>query len=256
MNLQSKLLLLVVAVSLTQVALAQQLKSSDYYAGIKEVDASRLWHAAADKKRNDSASVTPPEPLGFIGDHYQRFYIHYTTVVKNKTNRYQYIVHGKTKVKDQICNFTGTITIVKAGLYKEQADKRFKQGFVECVVDFSEDSTQKSAGSFKGKLTSKFYLDKKEHLEYDDILLDADGYYNNQCEATWTAYGSKISKKVNWGDYRIPASKALDSGDGEFAVNKNYLAYGWQNYAAAWSGDPENESAKNAQLKELAHWWE
>lgn len=256
MNVQRKSTLLLLILGLVQIVNGQQLRVVDYFTGIKEVDLSQVWLAVTDRIQDSSIESLPPEPLGFIGDHYQRFYIHYTAVVKSKTNLYQYIVHGKTKVKDLICNFTGTITIIQAGIYRDQVDKNYKQGYVKCLISFAEDSTQKSTGSFRGKLTSKFCLNENNRVLYDDLLLGADGYFNNQCEAVWTSYETKARKTVNWGDYRIPAAKALDIGDGEFAVNKAYLTFGWQNYSTAWSGDAENETTKLAQQKEQAQWWE
>jgi len=256
MNIQVRFILLLLTLSLAQVSRAQIPKAADYLAAIKKVDLSRVWLSVNEPVGEESIESLPPEPLGFIGDHYQRFYIHYTAVVKSNRDLCQYIVHGKTKVKDNMCSFSGTITIVKAGFYTEQADKNYKQGFVECLISFSEDSTQSSSGSFRGKLISRFCVNKKGLVEYDDLLLGADGYFNNQCQAVWTSYETKTRKTVNWGDYRIPAAKALDIGDGEFAVNKAYVAFGWQSYSTAWSEDPDKETTKVAQQKELAHWWE
>jgi hypothetical protein len=59
-----------------------------------------------------------PEPLGFIGVNYQRFYLHYTSVRPAPGQHYGYQVSGKTQVKTNVCPFTGTITVVKAQLYK------------------------------------------------------------------------------------------------------------------------------------------
>lgn len=245
---------LMISFSQTEVATAQPLMSSDYYGSIKNYDAGKLWYTNIDEKSVEATIA--PEPLGFIGPAYQRFYIHYLTVTKDKLNPYQYRVTGKTKVKDIVCCFNGTITIVKAGIFKKQFDYRYKQGFIECRIDLYEDSTTTGSGFFSGRLVSKFYLDEKGKLQYDDLLFGADGYFNNQCEASWTSYRTHTSKRVNWGDYRIPASKELDIGDGEFAVNNKYIANGWQNYKTAWSGDREEAATKHAQQIEEKHWWE
>jgi len=118
-------LLLLLSISLAIVSQAQPGASIDYFSQIKALDLTRVWIAVDGPKNVES---TPPEPLGFIGEHYQRFYIHYTSVVKNKSFPNQYNVRGKTKVKDQVCSFSGTITITKARLYKEQTDKNFQTG--------------------------------------------------------------------------------------------------------------------------------
>ncbi|MEO6819456.1 MAG: hypothetical protein ABI204_06995 [Ginsengibacter sp.] len=241
---------------LVQTGYSQKKVSTDYYAAVKKADLSKLWFNDEKQPENDSISVTLPEPLGFIGENYQRFYIHFISVKKSAANPYQYIVTGKTKVKENISSFSGIINVVKAGIYKKQVDKSYKQGFVECNVIFYEDSLQKSAGFFKGKLTSNFFLDERNLVWYDDIELGADGFFNNQCEAIWTSYKTLKSKKCNWGDYRIPQSKALDSGDGEFAVNKKYDLFGWKNYRIAWSDDPWVKGTGQPREAENKHWWE
>ncbi|MEO7049458.1 MAG: hypothetical protein ABI091_29410, partial [Ferruginibacter sp.] len=86
-----------------QICYSQKIASTDYYNAIKKADLNKLWFNAENQPENDSISVTLPEPLGFIGDTYQRFYIHFISVKQNKLNPYQYIVTGKTKVKENIC---------------------------------------------------------------------------------------------------------------------------------------------------------
>jgi len=247
--------ILSLAFCMVELATAQKLVSTDYYTGIKNHNLSPLWYTLSESSKADVMDITVPEPLGFIGEEFQRFYIHYTSISKSKTNPYEYLVVGKTKVKENICNFTGTITIVKSGIYKEQSDPRYRQGFVECRVDFYEDSSRPFTGFIKGKLTTKFYLDEKRVIQYNDLLFGADLFYNNQCEASWTSYASHKSKRANWGDYRIPASRELDIGDGEFIVAKSYVKNGWINYATAVSGDPDNKATEIARQKELDHWW-
>jgi len=251
-----KFILLTVTLGCTLVSMAQQMHAANYYGRSAEHDFSKLWFIANGKKNYTNMETVLPEPLGFIGKQYQRFYIHYTSLTKCKTNPCQYNVMGKTMVKDNVCNFIGTITIVKAGIYKEQLDNRFQQGFVECRVELYEDSTQKGSGFFNGKLVSKFYLDEMEKVEYDDLVFGADGYFNNQCISTWTNYKTHETKLCNWGDYWIPGSEMLNIGDGEFMVADKYTKNGWQNYKVAISGNPENAATKKAERKESLHWWQ
>jgi hypothetical protein len=256
MHLNFSLAFVLIFFMMGRSAYSQKRESSDYYAGLKMADASKLWYNDIDQPQSDSSAAALPEPLGFIGDNFQRFFIHFITVKKSNANPYQYIITGKTKVKENTCQFSGIIQIVKARLFKEQVDKKYKQGSVECTILFYEDSMQNSTGFFKGKLTSKFYLDERNQLFYDDLEIGADGYRNNQCEALWTSYATRKTKKCNWGDYRIPQCKALDSGDGEFAVNKKYNLFGWKNYRIALSDDPWVKGTGQARKAEKKHWWE
>jgi hypothetical protein len=36
--------------------------------------------------------------LGFIGENYQRFHIHFISIIQNPLNPYEYFAYGKTKV--------------------------------------------------------------------------------------------------------------------------------------------------------------
>jgi hypothetical protein len=232
------------AILLSSIALhAQNISIAKY-------DLSTLWKGDTIHSDDDIAGAFP-EPLGFIGDNYQRFYIHYTSVVK--TGPDLYTVKGKTRVKDNICNFTGTIKVLKAVMHKDSEDPGYKEGTLTCQVTLYEDSTQRSSGFIKGQLTTDFCIDAKGHLQYDALTLGADGYANNQCEATWTSYSTKKSKKCNWGDYRIPDSGDLDTGVGEFMITEKYIPNGWENYTKLNSDD--EQTATKAKEIESKEWW-
>jgi hypothetical protein len=249
-----KYIIVTVIFSLALAASAQTAKSVDCFASIKNYNLIKLWRADSIQAEGDGDKIPFPEPLGYIGDNCQRFYIHYITVLKSKESPYQYKVYGKTKVKDNVCSFNGTITVKKAMLYKESDDPRYKQGSVICEVIFYEDSTHASSGVIKGTLTSDFCLDKAGKLYYDALMLVADCYYNNQCKATWTSYKTGKRKKCNWGDFRMPDSKDLDSGAGDVSINQKYIKNGWETFVAAYSTD--SDTAKKAQQVEDAKWWD
>lgn len=253
MHTTFKFIILTLTLSLTTFVNAQTPKSVDYFASIKNYDLSKLWHADSLQAEGDGDKILFPEPLGYIGDKYQRFYIHYISVTKSKDNPYQYNVYGKTKVKDNISSFSGTITITKAIQYKESDDPKYREGSVICNVIFYEDSTQASSGFIKGKLTTDFYLDKKGKIYYDALMLVADSYSNNQCTANWTSYKTGSSKKCNWGDFRIPDSKELDSGVGDVAISQKFINNGWQTFVATYSAD-ETKAKKALQVENLK-WW-
>lgn len=234
--------------------LAQETPSVNYYSGIKAFNLSKLWR---DTKIHvvdgDVSSIDFPEPIGFIGTNYERFYIHSISVVRDLANPCRYIIQGKTRVKDHICSFTGTITVVKAKLFKQSDDPRYKQGELVCKVDFREDSTQNGSGHIRGTLTTNFYLDKKHTIHYDTIDAVGDGYANNQCEAIWTSYKTHQSKVCNWGDFRMPNCGDLDQGVGDVSINGKYVHNGWDNYVKIYRGN-KKESEK-ALVEENRKWW-
>ena len=86
----------------------------------------------------------------------------------------------------------------------------------------------------------------------------ADGFQNNQFQGTWTSYKTAISKKCNWGDYRIPEcnwKNGCDQGAGEFSINEKYSKNGWENYRLAWSYYPDKPEVIEARKKEKEKWW-
>ena len=255
MDTPFKFIILTFTLILTLVGSAQTPKSVDYFASIKNTDLSMLLRGDSIFIEGGPEKIGFPEPLGYIGNNYQRFYIHYITVIKSKDNPFQYHVIGKTKVKENICTFKGTITINKAWLFIERDDPRFEQGFVGCDVTFYEDRTKSSSGIIKGNLTTEFYLDKKGKINYDALMFGADGFSNNECKATWKSYKTGQSKKCNWGDFRIPESGDFDIGAGEFSVADQYVKSGWGNYKLAWNNYPDTPEVINARQKENEKWW-
>jgi len=49
--------------------------------------------------------------FGFIGDNFQRLRMKIISATKDSEHPDQYIVYGKSKVKNNICQFSGAITI-------------------------------------------------------------------------------------------------------------------------------------------------
>ena len=239
------------------VTYGQQQKTVDFYQEIKKIDFSTILNADSilnEDREGGKEKLKRPEILGFIGSDFQRLHIHFISIIKNTTNPYQYFAYGKTMVKGNICSFQGTITITEAKLYSEAEIPNINQGFVTSELIFYEDQKQPSTGLIKGKLTTQFLIDKTGNLRYDAIMLIADGYSNNQFIGTWMSYKTGVSKKCNWGDYRIPESKLLDVGAGEFSVDQKYRKNGWENFNIAWNTYPETAEVRKAKEKEMG-WW-
>jgi hypothetical protein len=91
-------------------------------------------------------------------------------------------------------------------------------------------------------------------LRYDNIDGIADGYCNNMFTGTCTNYKTKQKLKCNWGDDRIPDSKGLDIGAGEFSVSEKYLTNGWQNYVDAYTYSDSIKQKKAIEI-ENKKWW-
>jgi len=233
--------------------------STDYLAALKPANLSRLW-SAPQRVHPDKDFAKPfamPDPIGFIGPDYQRFYLHYTSIQKDAANPYVYRVAGKTRVKTNICAFTGTITVLKARLYKAPNSDfpPFREGELTCRVELAEDRRQPSTGTIRGTLTTYFYLDKQGQPQYNLLGIYADLFSNNECTGTWTSYASGQAKTCNWGDFFIPNAGPLRFSDTEFQIAPKYRAHGWQTYQQVKAGGEAELATKKALAEENRHWW-
>ncbi|HOD62353.1 MAG TPA: hypothetical protein PKG96_09670 [Bacilli bacterium] len=247
--------LIIIGLFVSGLAFGQESKIDNFLTEIQKYDISDLLTLKKFQTEfeGDTTEIERMEPLGFIGDNYQRFYIHFISVIQNPNNTLEYFVYGKSRVKTNICSFQGIITIKNAKTYLESDLLPLRQGFVTGDYEFFEDSDQKGTGIFKGVFKTNYYIDTKGKIHYDALNFVADGYKNNQFQGTWTSYKSEDSKKCNWGDYRIPDSQGLDIGAGEFSVNEKYVSNGWLTYMTANGiGTDMNGEMKKAENEK---WW-
>lgn len=227
----------------------KDLSKREYKNSYLKYDFSPLW------TKTENSSV-----FGFIGDDFQRLYMKILSAKKDKNRPGTYLVSGRSMVKNNVCDFTGTIVITKARVYKNMywgVDDEYrnkgikKQGIIIAEYNFQEDRTQKHVGVFEGVLFTAWYIDKTGEIKYDDIRIESDGYSNNQFVGTWKSYDSKTVKNANWGDHRIPLSGDLDGGAGGFSPIDKYLKFGWQTYRDAYFNN-NNEKARQEEHRE---WW-
>jgi hypothetical protein len=243
--------------TLPVVAPAQApLPSTDYLPPLKAKDLSRLWRADQLVFYGTPGPDVFPEPLGFIGTNYQRFYLHYSSVCQEPGSPYVYRVSGKTRVKANVCAFTGTITVTKARLYKAPNSEhpQFREGELTCRVDLAEDRHQPGSGTISGALTTYFYLDAKGQPQYN-TLEPMDGFSNNQCVATWTSYATQQRKPCHWGDFKIPESGDLDFSVSDFEVTAKYVPNAWQTNRAALEANADSPKTRQARAEEKRPWW-
>jgi len=192
----------------------------------QKYDFSKLW------THTDNNAV-----FGVIGDNYERILIKLISIKKDLKNQNEYVIYGKSQVKGNICDFTGTITITKIqeiknpsfgndDEYKDQGIK--SQGLLTAKYKFIENKTQKSTGDFEGTLQTIWYLDKNNSMRYNDIDINSDSYFNNAFVGTWKSDSSQKMKLCNWGDYRVPNVNCdFDIGAAEVSVSDKYKKNGW-----------------------------
>lgn len=234
----------------TQVLNNSDLYKQEFKDSLTEFDFGSLW------THTDNSSI-----YGFIGDNYQRIRIKILTVIKDTIHSETYHIFGKSMVKNNICQFSGTIKITTIRVFKnkhwgvddEYKDKGIKeQGILIAEYHFAEDSNQIHSGAFDGILSTSFYIDKRGQLKYDDIEKYSDDYCNNQFVGNWTSFKNNSKKICNWGDQRIPFSGNFDIGAGGFSPDDKYLKYGWQTVRDAYWTTTPSTTAKQEEDRE---WW-
>ena len=173
------------------------------------------------------------EPIGYRGRDFQRFYIHYDSI-RFKGNGV-YDVYGRTRYRDTIRFFTGTLTLDSLRLNNEDYLPKYGE-FGSLYGHYQYDEDEFSGG---GVLTGKMKINFAKingRFYYDAFMLGvADGYDNRQYEGVWTSKNLKRLEKCNWGDFRIPDSQELDIGAGVFSPANEYWDRGWQVYPYSWS---------------------
>ena len=188
--------------------------------------------------------------LGYIGNG-QRLYMHFDTIYKDPVKPQYYHVEGKSKVKQNLCSFTGGITI-HSFAPNEESDSLIKRYHLKAQYQLNEDANQRGSGFFVGRLTSDFFI-YRDSICFDEVEGGEDGYNNNQFEGRWTSYRTKASKKANFGVGRIPDSNDLDGGTAEFYVTPNKQHLGWESYMKAF--ETETPEGQKAQAEEDREWW-
>lgn len=141
-----------------------------------------------------------------------------------------YHVAGKTRVKNNVCAFTGTITTVKARRYRrnETDYPQFQRGEVTCRVELAENRQPPSRGPLRGEMVSYWCRDARGPLRYDVLEAQADGFGNSQCRAARTSCATGRRQGCQWGDFTMPEPGALNVGVASSVLNPKYKANGWQ----------------------------
>ncbi|MBE9601919.1 hypothetical protein [Pedobacter sp. MC2016-24] len=183
------------------------------------------------------------------------FYIHFTSITKDSNNPYQYLVTGKTKVRETIRTFSGKLKVIRAVIQKNKTYPEYQLGYAMGNFQLYEDKNFSATGSLIGSFTTRFIIDHQKNFRYDALKFNSDGFRNNQFQGIWTSYRTKVAKKCNWGDYRIPESKKLDIGAGEFTPDFKYSNKGWKYLILTRFGETE-EDVDLGKKKENEKWWE
>jgi hypothetical protein len=182
---------------------------------MKNHDLSNLWMI----ERQESIH-------GFIGKKYRRLRIRFISVIKDMNNPTDYLVYGKTKVNNNLCEFQGKIKIDNSFAISDNS----KYGVLVGRYKFFENSSLEHSGCFEGRFATFWYIDANEKVQYNDKWSVSAMYNNNQFAGSWTDYITNNKLVANWGESRILISGDLDVGTSEFIPDEKYRKNGWETF--------------------------
>lgn len=191
---------------------------SEPIAALKNFDFSKIW-------QDENYPI-----LGIIGDNYQKLGIKYISILPDAKHPNIYLVHGKSIVKNNICDFQGKIEIIKNYTQTKNINPKYKsQGYVVANCILYEESSQNNSGYFKGVLLTYYGITKNNSLKYPDDGDEPDSNCNNGFVGVWTDYKTKKNKLSHWGSDFVPMSNDLNVSQaiGDFIPNKKYQNNGW-----------------------------
>ncbi|MGC9344740.1 MAG: hypothetical protein ACP5E3_18680, partial [Bacteroidales bacterium] len=96
-----------------------------------------------------AGSQSQDNRLGFIGENFQRLQIRFLSVIQNFDNPYEYFMYGKTKVKDNICEFQGSLIIREAGVVEDEDYPDINRAYLAGDYVLFEDQSCLHSGIFR-----------------------------------------------------------------------------------------------------------
>ncbi len=235
----------------THSILAQPTKTQPL--NIENEDLSSLWLKEY-PRFHEGKELSKNEPVGYFGENYWRFYVHFISIIQNPNNPKEYFVYGKNKLKGNISEIQGTLKIETAEAYKEEFTEGYREGIIKGKYQLNEDRKKSGTGKFTGTFET-YVMIRNNKIEYSTLNWFADGFMNNQFEGVWTSYSTDKSYICNWGDYRVPNRKGLDIGAGQMGVHPEYEKYGWEGFNLATLPIGDTLKIQQAQKKEAEEWW-
>ena len=226
---------------------------------------SKLFHQSVMKLNYSIVFLSYQEAVyGFVGENYQRLYIHFDSISPKDSSYLNYLVFGKPMINERISLFSGELHIKQVlrinedkisdnniqdiEIQRRYSNTKYK---MDSDLELLEDPHQNGTGMIKGNLISFFYLKDYIPSFYDLDLEYNDSFCNNQFSGEWISYSNNVRKKCCWGAFRIPDCGDLDVGAAEFHPNLQYKEFGWQNLITAYETDSDESWAN-----ENKSWWE
>lgn len=171
---------------------------------------------------------------GTIGDDNQRIDIRFIEIAKDTNSHFKYHVQGKSRVKNNVCDFQGVMTIDQIMLLDEARsgcdEPTLSAGIIYGTYILNEDPNQSHVGRFTGDFKSMF--DKSsDGFKLNNAWFGQDGF--NSFIGIWESYVSEEPRFCAWG-FQLPLSvhddlfKHYDKAF--YLFNSKYMDRGWKTY--------------------------
>jgi hypothetical protein len=193
---------------------------------------------------------------GMIGKDVQRMGIVFLSIVR--INKTEYEVIGKSKVKNNICDFKGIIeaqSVITSDIDSGYSETSTVDGRVTGKYLFYEDKSQSGTGTFEGTFVIYWAY-------YDSIIDIADLWYTASdytilFDGTWKSYQTGNIKNACWSDYKGCFPDDFNRSDGpDLIPDEKYRSSGWGPEIDLWSFDKEKEEKAAKELSEKwRNWW-
>ncbi|MCL1938384.1 MAG: hypothetical protein FWF52_08335 [Candidatus Azobacteroides sp.] len=194
------------------------------------------------------------EFLGMLGDEVQRMGIVFLSTKRIDDHKYEVI--GKSKVKNNICDFKGIIEaqyVVESGL--ENWDGNNADGKIIGKYNLAEDKKQSGTGVFEGTFEI-YWTDNTGKMAIAEIWYTASPY-TVLFDGTWKSYRTGASKKACWSDYRACFPAGFNVSDGpDLIPDEKYRSKGWGYLIDMFSFDEKTkERGQNEYKVQWEDWW-
>jgi len=171
---------------------------------------------------------------GTIGDQNQRIEIRFTSITPSSEVKHKYLVKGKSRVKHNICDFKGELTIKALRILDSANDlcesPDYPFGDICGAYSLYEDATQDHVGAFHGTFRTMFNEIENQPIYHPGWFSDEG---TNDFTGTWKGYDKSHGKYCAWG-LQIPPSNKGDlfkHYENEFYLfNPTYFDKGWRTY--------------------------
>lgn len=179
---------------------------------VKKSNLSDSWNMKKEFGGKDRQDWNIYSHQGIFGNENYRIDFFINAVTKSKTSPLTYIVSGKTRLKGNICDFKGEITITEIRMFRDtgtsimhshEFSDTLYQGVIIADYIFYEEKNQYGSGVFEGKFASGLfiypnYLNYSQIGSWDEIdETDMHGTF----VGIWKGYKSGVSKKCIWNYY-------------------------------------------------------